>query len=145
MESQLAWKSQVQRSSLCAKKNTCKLAWEMHRVGQRTKLDRKPKSKGKDTRRACRDTRMWKAIPHTSQRLQAPAISLHSSSSSNLGHNLHFTFLLTPGIGQWKCQGRQIREKQTEQQQQRNRQACKMCNKGQIEVFASALNQCVCN
>lgn len=79
MESKLAWKSQVSKSSFCAKKNTCKLAWEMHRVGQRTKLDRKPKSKVMDTRGVCQDRRMCKVIPHTSQLLLEPAISLHTA------------------------------------------------------------------
>lgn len=82
MESKLAWTSQVQRSSLCAKKNTCKLAWEMHRVGQRTKLDRKPESTVTDSRRVCQDPRMWKVISHTCQLLLEPAIFLHAAAAA---------------------------------------------------------------
>lgn len=50
-----------------AKKNACKLAWEMYTIGQRTKVDKNPKRKVMEKRRVCQHTRTWKLIPGTSR------------------------------------------------------------------------------
>lgn len=73
-------------------------------------------------------------------------LSSHSGSS-NLGRNLHFTFVSALGRGEGSARGGRLERNRPSSggRRRRNRQACKMGGGGQIEVFASALNQCVCN
>lgn len=87
---------------------------EMCTTGPRTKLDGKPKRKGTGKRRARQHARTWKSTCRPSRLLRNPGLS----SGSNLGRSLHVPFASAFGIGVWGCLGREIREKQTEQQQE---------------------------
>lgn len=67
-----------------AKQNTCKQAWEMHMIGQRTKLDRKPKRKAMDKSLSIRkdveiDSRHIQAITESGISLHTPGAAIEAT------------------------------------------------------------------